>query len=246
MSDAPLNRELARRATIAGQIILGKFGVIADGRWGRYTQAAYDSAGVIDRERVYTATTKIGAGYTPVALFNHYLQTTRKSTSLSANYIDVDKAEGLARRAAKVVGLDPDPVIDMLDFEPSKKVIDGEMHYDTRSVSPNGAFRGLYQMGQTAWADALRLVPQIGDYAINVFDPWLNTLAAVAFAKGNVAELRRRAPHIPVTGGVMYAMHNQGVSGFLRVVSGGKIRGKQSGAAVASIQRATGDRKSVV
>lgn len=127
-----------------------------------------------------------------------------------------------------------DRMIRKLKLEAAKQSVGGVMFYNARSV--NGRYRGLFQMGRAAWAD---IEPRLGHSYDKVFDPAINARAAALYIENNVRVARVKGYKGPITDDVVYAMHNQGVGGFLRILNGGSIQGTQSKAAKAVIERAT-------
>jgi len=100
-----------------------------------------------------------------------------------------------------------------LDLEPSKKYVNGVLFYNAKSVS--GQFAGMFQMGAAAWADAMRITPSLPSYQVGKFDARANVLAGASFAKANIAAAKSMGYNGPIDGNVLYAMHNQGASGFV-------------------------------
>lgn len=134
-----------------------------------------------------------------------------------------------------------DRMIKKLDLEAAKRRVNGKVEYNTNSV--NGSYRGLFQMGRDAWTDIER---KLGVGYDKVFDPAINARAAALYIENNVNVARRKGYTGPITDDVVYAMHNQGVSGFLRMVNGGSVKGEQSGLAKRVIANAVQSGQSVI
>lgn len=113
-------------------------------------------------------------------------------------------------------------MLEVLDLEAeSKSDKTGERVYNPRSVSSSGLYKGLYQLGRDAWADAAiwhrtNTGVSLGDYESNVFDPVISTMAALGYAQISVNKLRKAG--YPVTTQTIYASHQQGFGGLVSLV----------------------------
>jgi len=234
-----MDTNVAVRATRAAQAVMREHGsIIVDGRWGSFTEKVYRSANGGVQNAVQAVTRSFGADYTPEALYDSTRALSQKFSVVDRNWIDQSKAAALVERAAHTIGLATTALQDFLDLEPVKKVIDGRTYYNVRSS--NGSFKGLFQFNADAWASAATIAPSIGSFS-NVFDPWLNTLAAAAYAQFNERQVRRSGKYTgPFTGDVYYTMHNQGAGGFIRLLKGGRLEGKQSTDALRVVSSAIG------
>lgn len=104
-----------------------------------------------------------------------------------------------------------------LEHEPSTRVRSGKREYDSKSR--NGQYRGLMQMGEMAWQDAVQKDREIGgstplsgtSWSRDAYNPRRNILAAAAYAAKNEdyawSKGRFRGPFTPEQ---YYAAHNQG------------------------------------
>lgn len=235
-----MDAAIARAATRAGQTVLRSSGsrIAVDGRWGRYTQQAYVSASATTRYDVDEATTKYGPEYTPANLFANFSSSSTKA-SPEPNWIHEDKANAIVERAAAVAGVSAAAMKGMLALEPTVRYFGGQKYYD--SMSRSGSFKGLFQMGEAAWKTASRMNRALPTFAQGVYDPYTNALAASFLLKANAIELRRRGVKTDITAEIAYAMHNQGVGGFLSYLKTRTSIGDQSAEAEKVL-----DRKSVV
>lgn len=233
-----LNTQVAQKATRAAQAVLNEHSpIVTDGRWGSYTERAFVSANGSVQSAIRAVTGSFGVEYTPEALRDRVRVSKSVLSVIGPDWIDEGKARALIERAANRVGLATTALQDFLDLEPVKKRVDGVTYYNVNST--NGPYKGLFQFNQDAWTSAAKIEPSIGSFS-NVFDPWLNTLAAAAYAKFNEREVRRSRKYTgPFTGDVYYTMHNQGAGGFIRLLNGGKMEGRQSAHAAKVVERAT-------
>lgn len=232
-----LNTQIVRKATRAAQAVLTEHSpIVADGRWGSYTEKAFTSANGSVQSAIRAVTGSFGAEYTPESLRDHVRSSKGVLSVIGPDWIDAEKARALIERAANRVGLAATALQDFLDLEPVRKFMDGRTYYNVKST--NGSYKGLFQFNEDAWESAAKMEPSVGSFR-NVFDPWLNTLAAAAYAKFNEREVRRGNKYTgPFTGDVYYTMHNQGAAGFIKLLKGGKMAGRQSADAVKVVERA--------
>lgn len=241
------------RITAQAQSLLG---VPSDGIWGPRTDAAYNIASQSIRARIDESLAEVNLSVYAVRRVT--TQVSRPAaTSVSPGVI---KASEQARRETKPTLAKPgsnwltleqlvpvlsaatqglehanlDRMIRKLKLEAGQRPINGVIHYDTHSR--NGSYRGLFQMGAKAWKD---IEHQLGRSYDHVFDPAVNARAAALYIENNVRVARSRGYKGPITDDVVYAMHNQGATGFVRMLQGREIEGKQSAEAQRVIARAT-------
>lgn len=128
-----------------------------------------------------------------------------------------------------------------LSIEAAYKVVDGIKMFDTRGISPNRAYFGLFQIGRDAWSDARRVYPKLNLPPFNEgkFDAKWNTLACVAYMMFNARQMITNTVYnkikygaVPVNGDTLYLAHNQGVAGSKRAIREGRFRNDQSDKAV--------------
>lgn len=203
------------QATAAVQPLLG---VRADGRWGKFTQGAYERAKPDVRSRVDEILARNGTS----AQSEYRARSVAKSNARQAfntdtptgvNLISVSQAEAIVASAAVDLNVERHAAAlkAFLRREARRVDLGGVPHYD--SLSKNGSSRGLMQMQPAAWADARKKFPGIGDYS-NVFDPWRNIYAGVAYSVMNIALLEKA--RVPVSSDTLYLAHNQGAGFFTK------------------------------
>lgn len=235
-----IDANVAQKATRAAQSLLKEHApIVVDGRWGSYTENAYRGANGGVQTAVQAVTRSFGPEYTPEAIRDFVRSSKRVAVGeVGADWLPADKARAIVERAALTVGIEPAALLDFLNLEPSRKVVNGVTYYNVKSQ--NGSYKGLFQFNGDAWKSAASIAPQIGPFS-NVFDPVANSLAAAAYAKFNSNVVKKQYGYNgPFTGEVYYTMHNQGAAGFIKILRGGKIAGVQSKDAVQRIARATG------
>lgn len=241
------------RITAQAQSLLG---VPSDGIWGPRTDAAYNIASQSTRARIDRSLAE--ANLSVYAVRRVTTQVSRPSAATVSPR--VVKASEQARRetlptlarpgsnwltleqltpvlSAATQGLQHatlDRMIRKLKLEAAQRKINGVIHYDTRSQ--NGRYRGLFQMGEKAWRDVIH---RLGRPYAEVFDPAVNARAAALYIENNVDVVRKLGYKGPITDDVIYAMHNQGATGFMQMRGGRTIEGDQSAAARRVIARAT-------
>lgn len=255
------------RVTAQAQLMLG---IVVDGVWGPETTSAYRMAdaslrgridAVLAREQlsaysVQRVTTSVRRPSVPFKSMN---TSTKPSVSPAVSskeaFERVRKSAPVGSVANRLIGwyseeqLRPvlsaataglphatlDRMIRKLKLEAAKVSIAGVTYYNARSV--NGRYRGLFQMGTAAWSDVQN---KLGYTYDAVFDPAINARAAALYIENNVRVARAKGYTGPITDSVVYTMHNQGVGGFLRILNGGSVQGKQSQPAMDVIASAAG------
>jgi hypothetical protein len=222
-------------SVIAAQVILKrtKPNLLIDGKWGNYTNSVYiatDPATKGEVDRVLA-----GMGTDAKKLFDAFqtIATVRKAVNAQPNdshsWVPKSDVSAYIRRycdkfgASDLVGA----ISSFLDIEARKQVTSGVTFYDAKSVSPNRAYLGLFQMGRAAWSDASDFINK-GDFGFvlpsfdnGVFNPEMNAAAGVAYAVINAKRLSKRK--LPVTANTLYGAHNQGVAGFAAYVAQGQL-----------------------
>lgn len=203
--------------------------LLVDGKFGTTTQKAYDSADASIKGTVERVVQALGLSVKDLIAYQGSLRDTAKSLSAGGvKYVSRVDVDALVRRASATLGRPElaEKVMGFVDLEAAKKVIDGMTYYNTLSVSPNGLYKGLFQMGQAAWADATVRLSRVG-YTLPIFaagwaNPEYSVFAGVAYAAANADALISR--NIPVTAQTLYAAHNQGVGGFSSYVKSGTVK----------------------
>lgn len=183
-----------------------------DGLWGPRTDRTYTSAPQAMQASVEKSVQKFGFDLTSIR--SRFIQ--------SGNWIDAAVARTIADRASADVGIEVSYLRFLLEFEPARRHAAGGLQYNVESLSPNQLYRGLFQVGADAWADARALQPKLGSYESNWRDPYLNAVAAAAFAKANTTYARQKYHYKGILSNeVLYAMHNQGHSFIASAKTGG-------------------------
>jgi hypothetical protein len=190
--------------------------ILVDGVWGPKSRAAF-----------------LGA---PAAIKNAILKV--------ADYFDMDtdmfepaildktiwipesQAYVYADVASRSAGLDPAVLRWMLEREPERQLEDGVWYYNIKSISPNGKYKGLFQIGQAGWDDAQSISKapfnSIGNYSMNWSAPQTNAYAAAGLVLKNMLYAKQIHKYNgPFTPQVIYAMHNQGHSFLSSAKKGG-------------------------
>lgn len=219
---------------IAAQAILKRVQprLIVDGKYGNYTHSVYLSAdnttkGEVDRVLAEMGTTvaKLSAGFAASVT----AKGVANSASDAGSWIPATDVYAYVRRFAEMFGAAnlTTHIQGFLDIEARKKTVNGVALYDAKSVSPNGNYMGLFQMGRAAWSDSQKLIKNLGvGFELQPFqsgwsDPKQNAAAGVAYAIINAKALTLR--RIPVTASTLYAAHNQGAAGFASYVAKGTL-----------------------
>jgi len=183
----------------------------ADGRWGRFTQAAYAAADPAVRAKVDTflanSGTSAAAEFESRKALKTASRTSDGSDSVSDGWISVVDANRIVSSLASRMGVGQYSVAlqDFLHRESVRKDVPG-VGPSYLITSRNGSSRGLMQMQPAAWTDAQKTAPEIGDYS-NVLDPWKNIAAGLAYAKRNIRTISKYRPDLTINGDVLYLAH---------------------------------------
>lgn len=166
--------------------------LVADGMWGRRTQAAYDAVSTDLKQQISFLFTRQG-----------------KVAPWDQRWISVAEANALVARAAEEAGMSAhiQELQQFLRYEAPRDK--SGAYYNVNAV--NGSSRGLMQMQKAAWNDARARHPSLAGYE-KVFDPYQNILAGVVYARINSVGIARRG--FAVTGKNLYLAHNQGMGFF--------------------------------
>jgi hypothetical protein len=81
----------------------------------------------------------------------------------------------------------------------------------------NGSSKGLFQMQPAAWADARQLVV-LPDFSTNWLDPYWNALAAAAYMRLNMRQLKAMGLDVSSEPRWLYMAHQQGAAGLISLV----------------------------
>lgn len=185
-----------------------------DGIWGRKSEEAARSA-----------PEEIGRLVRPIEVYAAQIapeRSVRKSNGSQGIWITEQRAFEIIDNVSAVSKVPVDWLRFMLRLEPVKRVGSSGTEYRVDSVSPNGLYFGLMQIGRDAWTDARDLYPELGSFAANKFKPELNVLAAAGFARRNMGYAKKNHGYDgPFTAEIIYAMHNQGHSFISSAKAGG-------------------------
>jgi len=204
-------------ATRVAQAILSRTSptIIADGWWGKFTNDTFLAADAATQSVVRSVLQ--ASRQTPESLFAATRSKTVTASAVGDEWLDQDYCYSLCDRAATMVGIDLAVMRKFLLLEAARRSSNGKTYFNSKSVSPNGLYRGLFQMGAPAWADVQKVDSNVGSYS-NVFDPWLNSLAAARYVKLNMNYALQNGYKGQFTPEVLYTMHNQGAGGFMRIL----------------------------
>lgn len=166
-------------------------------------------------------------------------------------WLALEECQQLIRRAVasygeiEVEGGAYDYLTWLLDLEPTKSRVNGVLRYFAESRM--GSFRGLYQLGNSAYADVVNTgrLRELPIFAVAAFDPWWNTAMALVYSQILIKNLRAGYPAEGVrpykgkiTREILYGAHNQGAVGLLKGARNALFEKKQSAHAMVVIARA--------
>jgi len=191
--------------------------LIVDGRWGSFTNAAYERASGEDRVAVDAILS--GYGFTAEQLiqtnramkeakdqsYQRQKDFARQARAQSPAATDMQKIEAAITKAADTTGV---PRAWLSGFA---KIESG---FNPNAV--NGSSRGLMQVQPAAWADVQKVDPSVGSYS-NVLDPEKNALVGARYMALNQDRLRKMGYTEPITPAVLYLAHQQGAAGFVEL-----------------------------
>lgn len=192
-------------AVTAAQTVLlaGGKAVRVDGIWGPRTTYAYETASVPLQAKVEDAVT--ARGFTVKELSG-------------IDWISEAALEPIVLQVSAKTGRTPRMIWDFIKLESAQRRINGVVYYNQRSVSPSGLFHGLGQMGRPAWSDVKKAYRDTPEFLVGRYDPLANLLAAMRYSVLNEQEIVRQGYKGPITVEVLYAAHNQGATGFMRLL----------------------------
>lgn len=211
-----------RSAAMAAQGVLAASNrsLAIDGKWGHYTQLAFERADASVRSRVDAVLGALGTSVGELTAVRANQRVVEDSiVSLEGKeWIPETEAKAYVRRVATQLGIaEYSPALEQfIDFEAVSKTISGLKFY--KVTSQNGSSKGLFQMQPAAWKDAQKVKNDLPGYDRGVFVAEHNIAAGVAYAKRSVDALVRKGK--PVTGENLYLAHNQGLGHFDGIVTG--------------------------
>jgi len=171
--------------------------LIVDGKWGSFSDAAYEKLTESERRTVDSVTSSLGVTVKELSQF-------RKDQKEAAR-ANVGKSNGSVDEAIKVAASEsgvPESVL--------KAFAAIESNFNPNAA--NGSSRGLMQMQPAAWATALAINPRLPGYD-KVFDPEANARAGAALIKANRISLGKYGIGDP-SPAMLYLAHQQGAAGF--------------------------------
>lgn len=206
-----------QKATAAAQQLLQTEvpQLIADGKWGKFTQSAYERVSGALKTQVDALIKTVGAGTTAseLAAFRdkQRAQEFKPPQQLRAEFTGT--VQQAIAAAAKESGI-------------SEATLQRFAQIESRGNpnAVNGSSRGLMQMQPGAWADAAKFI-SLPRYMDGVFDPLANARAGAAYIRNNEKVLKRLGYTGPWDAAHMYLAHQQGAGGLLnmwRAANGGK------------------------
>jgi len=220
---------------VAQRMLRAEFpSLVVDGKWGQATQRAFDLSTAPLHREVIIAVTNAGESLNDIQDAAKTTKVSRlpvraavpvKKPSLpSSQWISEGDVMQIISTQSSTTGVSASLMKRFLDLEARKQTVNGVVAYDTKSVSPNGMYRGLFQMGSAAWSDARATDSGVSSYG-DVFDAKANTRAAMAYVKANMRFAKAKGYTGEFTPEVLYAMHNQGAGGFIKLLRD-KVAGK--------------------
>lgn len=187
-------------AVAAAQLILGRtFAINPDGKWGRYTQSAYDSS-TADVQASVRSVVKAISGLTVVQLAAERIAERASGRMAVVDRTDIKK---LIEKYATEEGV-PIPT--------AMKIAYLESRFDPLAKSPTGA-KGVYQFTSIAIEDLKRRANFVmGD----PFDPVQNIIGGMKFIKLVARDVGVKLTDVPF----VYMAFNIGPRGAKAVLSG--------------------------
>jgi hypothetical protein len=189
-----------------------------DGIWGSKTESVYQSSKAGLKEQVADTLREFGQTVESVRSkqVTEMIEDAKESVDApTKSWLSQAEAYEITRAAASEFGVDGSVMLKFLNLEAETRSGSSGKEYNAQSVAPNKLFRGLFQMGRPAWSDVRG---QIGVGYDKVFDPVANARAAAAYINANMRFARSKGYNGQFTAEVLYAMHNQGAGGFMRLI----------------------------
>lgn len=208
-----------REATSAAQLILRNTdaALVADGWWGAFTNQTYVKSNSATKMAVDRALAVFGV--TRGDLYGATNDISRKAKSVGDNWVNETYLLSLIKRASGLTNIPEDTLFKFLKLEAAVRTEEGVRYYNAKSIAPNGLFHGLFQMGAPAWSDVMRLGKiKVPSFTEGRYDAWWNTIAAAQYILINQAYARSKGFKGQFTPEVLYALHNQGAAGFMKLL----------------------------
>lgn len=193
-------------AATAAQKLLNIYGhkLKVDGVWGPRSRSAYDTSTPLQKDAVNAVSKSFGYSIDELGSVT--------------NWVDKQTLDGYVSEASKRTGLSKQLLWSFIELEAERRQRNGVTVYNARSVSPNGLYHGIMQMGEPAWSDVVRANSDIPAFKEGRYDPRWSVIAGAEYALLNQRSLRNRGYTGEFTSEVMYAAHNQGAAGFWKLL----------------------------
>lgn len=244
--------EAAKSAQVLINLLEPSKKVKVDGVIGPQTRAAFASLGLEGRGAV------VGMLNARNESIVSTISAAEATVSPAGNWIPQSEAYRLASLAVAKYGdltISGENAVGylrwLLELEPAKKVVSGEVFYDAAAVNGFG-FVGLYQVGRSAFKDVQESgrIRDLPVFAVATVDPWLNTVIALVYSQLLISYLRQGDPRRgvapftrPITKEILYSAYNQGAIGFLKGAKNALVDKGQSATATRIIAQAVNDIK---
>jgi len=195
-----MDRAVYERAVRTAQTIISSYNpsIQVDGKWGRYSQRAYDEQPSVVKLIVDGALRIMGTSVSDIRDFRN-AERTRGRGAVQNGTADVESA---LRAAAEEAGIS----LNLL-----RGFVRIESNFNPNAV--NGSSRGLGQMQPAAWADARSINKDLPGYD-KVFDPLQNARATAAYLKWTRRQVSRLTGLDNLSPEQSYLAHQQGAGGF--------------------------------
>lgn len=191
------------RATAAAQRLMSaEFDIVDDGKWGRYTQRAYEAISPALRLQV----DELLSRYETSAAIERARRIERKAEGTQTLQFlgDTSDIKRIVTAVADELGLPRELMLGIAKIE---------SNFNPRAS--NGSSRGLFQLQPAAWADAKAQLPSLPDYMDGVWDPRTNARAGGTYMKVVMRYLRKAGFDGEITPAVLYLAYQQGAGGFV-------------------------------
>jgi len=192
--------------------------LIVDGRWGSFTNAAYERARGADRTAIDGVLRAYGLSAAGLFQQNQAEKAAgdqaytaakdeaRRQRSLAPNAPERQEVDAAITDAANATGI---PRAWLLGFARL------ESGLNPRAV--NGSSKGLMQIQPRAWKDVQDIDPSVGAYAQGVFSPKMNALVGARYLALNRDRIQKKGYTGAITPAVLYLAHQQGADGFIEL-----------------------------
>jgi len=194
-----MDAEQFRKASTVAQATVALFNdkMKVDGKWGRFSAAAYLDLTSSQQQTIDLAVGGLGIRVSELLEYRNAARALEVKVS-GAMSVEVRNAISSAALESGV----------------SEKVLQSFAKIESgfNPKASNGSSRGLLQMQPAAWATARGVNPSLAGYD-KVFDALENARAGAALVKSNISSLKRYGISDP-TPAQLYLAHQQGAAGF--------------------------------